>query len=62
MVKPRIPYCFPVKILAVTDGAAVATCRTVETCGVSFCGYLSYSVESSPVPDITCKINRCKQS
>ena len=50
------------KILDGTDGVAVATCTTVEICGASMGGFLSAPVEYAPVADITCKINRCKQS
>ena len=51
-----------INILAVTDGVSVATCTTVEMCGISVGGFLSAPVESAPVADITCKINRYKQS
>ena len=61
MVKPRILWSSPVKILTVTDGADVATCKTVETCGASLGVFLPTPVESAPVADITCKINRCKK-
>ena len=52
----------PVKILARTDVADVATCPTIETCGASMGGFTYTPVESAPIADITCKLNRRKQS
>ena len=52
----------PREILAVTDGAAVATCTIVET-SVTYVGIFSSNlVEYAPVSDITCKINICKKN
>ena len=61
-VKPRIPWIVPLKIFTGTHSAAIVTFTTVDTYGASVGGFLYTPAESAPIADITCKINKCKQS
>ena len=62
LVKPRITWSVPVKILTGNYVVVIVTCKNVDSCGAFMGGFLYTLVESAPVADITCKINRCKQS
>ena len=72
VVKPRVTCSVPINTL-VENGVetctgfalafeAPAPCSTVETCGAPMDIFWSAYGESTPNADITCKINRCKQS
>ena len=62
MVKPRITWIVPVNILSGTDGSAIETCTTVDTCGAYVGRFLPTPFEYAPVADITFKIDRRKKS
>ena len=72
VVKPRVPWSFLIKTLVGTGVDTCAgfrpaceepdPCTTIETCVAPVGGFWSASGDYATDADITCKINRSKQS